>query len=198
MQWKIKDFAQFFGGFQTRQGVKTQSDGGYFLVQIRDFGNSRTWLDPSNFAKVSPKGINPDSCLRPGDVLFLAKGARNFAYAIPESLPSPLLAGSYFFIVRPNKSVFPPYLSWFLNQEPARRHFVQNATTGAHMPVVRRDDLENLKVPIPSLATQRKIVEFATLANQQRKLLAELAEKKDTLATAACLRAANQSNDPNS
>lgn len=198
MHHKIKDIARFFGGFQNRKGIDNQKAGDHFLIQIRDFDESRTHLDPSSLAKIDAPGINPDTRLCPGDVLFLAKGARNFAFAIPEHLPSPILAGSYFFILRPSKAVCPAYLSWFLNQEPARRHFVRNATTGAHMPVVRRDDLESLSIPLPDLATQRKIVELDALASTQSKLIAELAAKKKQLATAACFFAANHSTDPNS
>ena len=192
MQLKIKEFAHLFVGYQTRKGVDAQPDGSHLLLQIRDFDDSRNRVDWAGLARISPTGADRESILRAGDVLFLAKGSRNFAYAIPDSLPTPLLAGSYFFILRSEPRIHAPYLSWFLNQETARRYFVRNATTGAHMPIVRREHLENLEIPIPSLETQQKIVALAELADRQEKLLAELAEKKKALATAACLHAAAQ------
>ena len=179
-------------GFQTRKGVETRPDGTHLLLQIRDFDESRTAVDPSALARISPQGVEPDACLSSGDVLFLAKGARNFAYAVGD-LPSPVLAASYFFVLRPDPGVSARYLAWFLNQDSARRHFVRLATTGAHMPVVRRDVLENLELPVPPVETQQKIVELAALADEQQRLLADLGERKKLLATAACLRVANES-----
>lgn len=192
MQHKISHFSRLFSGLQSRKGVKLEAHGSHFLLQIRDFGESRKSVDWESLGRINATGVDPESYLQAGDVVFLAKGARNFAFAIPESIPSPLLAGSYFFVLRLKQEAFAPYVAWFLNQEPARRHFVRNATTGAHMPVVRREDMENLMVPLPPLETQHKIVEFAGLAEKQSTLLAELAEKKKALATAACLRAAGE------
>lgn len=193
MERKIREFIRLFSGFQSRKGVDLQPEGNHYLLQIRDFDESRTFVNPGGLGRINAPAVDAEACLREGDVLFLAKGVRNFAYAIPDSLPTPLLAGSYFFILRPTENVFAPYLAWFLNQEPVRRYFFRYATTGAHIPVVRREELENLVVPLPRLDTQQKIVELAGLANRQASLLAELAEKKNTLATSICLRAARES-----
>ncbi len=58
------------------------------------------------------------------------------------------------------------------------------------MPIVTRDVMENLEVPVPPMAIQRKILELDALASTQAKLLEELATKKRALADAACRQAA--------
>jgi len=191
MNQHIKELARISSGYQTRKGVEECPDGTHYLLQIRDFNRARTSVKMKSVVRVSPPGMDPDSCLREGDVLFLAKGQKNFSWCVGRLPDFPILAASYFFVLRPLPEVSGEYLAWFMNQVPAQRHFGRLATTGAHMPIVRRDDLESLEVPVPDLDTQRKIAELADLAEKQQQLLAELAKKKQALATAACLRAAN-------
>lgn len=191
MKRELKKLARITSGYQTRKGVEECPNGTHCLLQIRDFNKSRTSVRLKDLARISPPGMDSDSHLRTGDVLFLAKGQKNFAWFVGRLPELPVLAASYFFVLRPSPDVDGAYLSWFLNQEDAQRHFARLATTGAHMPIIRRDVLEGLEVPTPDLDTQRKIIELADLAKEQAKLLAELARKKQALATAACLRAAD-------
>ena len=54
-------------------------------------------------------------------------------------------------------------------------------------PAMRRKLPANCSLPLPDLATQQSIVDLATLAEKQQRLLAKLAEKKKQLMTGACL-----------
>jgi hypothetical protein len=187
----LSSVAWIRAGYQSRSTVEESPDGSHALVQLRDFSADRGSLDVSGVARIQPGGINPEQILQEGDVLFLAKGLRNFAF-VPELLPSPSLAASYFFIIRPERRILPHYLAWFLNLGSTKKRFSRLSGYSAHMPVVRRDVLEQTLIPLPDLATQQKIVALADLAVRQEKLLVELAEKKKALATAACLYAAGQ------
>ena len=191
MEYKIPDIASISTGHQSRKAVGNEPFGSHFLLQIRDFDERRGSINTDGMIRFSPLSPDRDQPLQGRDVLFLARGQKNFAFAVRE-LPHPTLASSYFFVLRPKEIVSGPYLAWYLNQPAAQRHFKRLATTGAHMPIVNRDVLESLKVPVPDLATQRKIVELDALASAQTKLLAELAYKKRTLANAACRHAATQ------
>jgi hypothetical protein len=188
----IKELAQIRAGYQSRKEVKSTPNGSHALLQIRDFDEGRTQIDLENIARIEPGAINEDQVLRDGDVILLSKGAKNFSFA-PSGLPKPALAASYFFILRPSRRICPDYLTWYLNLDTTKNVLRKYATQGAHMPVVRRDVLENLEIPVPNLATQRKIVELAALINRQGQLMAELTDKKKIFANAACLRAAKES-----
>jgi len=192
MKNEIKDISRFSASFQTRKGVEPCPDGTHCLLQIRDFDKARSSVNVAQMARVSPSSVDREMCLLPGDVVFLAKGARNFAYAIDESFPPQTLASSYFFVLRLTSEVLSAYVAWYLNQEPARRYFARMATTGAHMPIVRRDVLANFEIALPDRATQQRIVDLDGLARHQQSLLDDLARKKRELTTAACLRAANE------
>ena len=189
---RIRDLAQIRAGYQSRKGVKSTPTGSHALLQIRDFNEERTRIDLGGITRISPGPINDEQILRDGDVLFLAKGAKNFSF-VPKDLPKPALAASYFFILRPGRAIDPAYLAWFLNLDSTRQTLSRYVGHGTHMPVVRREVLENLQVSLPDIDTQRMIVDVTALADKQLRLLADLAHKKQLLATAACVLGANQS-----
>ena len=178
-------------GYQSRSKIEESPSGTHALIQLRDFSDDRQKLNAEKAAWIEPGAINPEQILQKGDVLFLAKGAKNFAF-VPSDLPSPSLVASYFFIVRPDQRVLPSYLAWFLNLESTKKHFSRLSGYSAHMPVVRRDVLERTKLPLPDIETQRKIVELDDLIQKQDKLLHDLAKKKSLLGTELCRRLSNQ------
>ncbi len=195
MRKKITQIAQILSGYHPRKGVDDERIGTHCLLQIRDFNPTRTSIDFEDMALISPGDVRPEMCLQPGDVVFLAKGSQRFGYEI-DRLTQPTLASGYFFVLRTTDEVIPGYLAWYLNQSPAQRHFQRFGTSGAHMPVVSRDVLGGLPIPMPDLGAQVKIVEMEQLARREQSLLKQLSEKKRTLATAACLRLAEQSTAP--
>jgi hypothetical protein len=133
-----------------------------------------------------------DSILKAGDMLFMARGSRNFSVLL-EAIPDSVLAAACFFIIRvSNEEVLPDYLCWYLNQVPVERYLIQNSGRGVHMPVVRRSVLENIDVPIPALEVQKKIMEMQTLEREEQELLNNLAKKRKELITTTCLRAARE------
>lgn len=189
---RLATLASIRAGHQTREAVEPVAGGAYFFLQIRDFNPDRTELTTGEMVRIDAGSIRDDLLLQAGDVLFLAKGVRTFSYPLGE-LPGPTLAASYFFVLRPGQEAVPAYLAWFLNLDSTRRHLARHSGFGANVPVVRRDVLEELEVPLPDLATQHKIVALAALMARQQELQAELAEKQRLLYTAACVQAANQS-----
>ncbi len=134
-----------------------------------------------------------DWILKTGDVLFMARGSRNFSVLLQE-IPNPVLAAACFFIIRVSTmDVLPGYLCWYLNQAPVEHYLRRHSGRGVHMPVVRRSVLENSDIPIPTLEIQKRIAELNVLMRDEQDLLKKLAEKRKDLLTAACLKAVRQS-----
>lgn len=192
MDHKLSDVSTISTGYLSRKAVENEAEGTHFLLQIRDFNAERTEIDLTGMIRFTPSPSSKDKPLKLNDVVFLSRGQKNFAFSLPE-VPVPTFAGSYFFVLRPKSTITGPYLAWYLNQPTAQHHFKRLSTVGAHMPVVTRDVLESLVVPIPDLTTQQKIIELNILAASQAQLLNELADKKRMLANTACLQAARNS-----
>lgn len=179
-------------GYQIRGRVKARPDGSHALLQLRDFDEGRARIDVNGMARIAPGRINEEQLLLDGDVVFLAKGARSFAF-VPRGLPAPALVAATFLILRPCDWVDANYLAWSLNSEPVHRQLSRYIGQGLQMPFVPRETLENLVIPVPDLRTQRMIAAVDALAAEEQRLLSRLADNRRLLAAAICTRAANPS-----
>jgi hypothetical protein len=177
MRRSISEIADVRAGYPFRGRVTPDPGGNARVVQIRD-------LDPAGKVRIDQlvrvKAANLDSYrLRQGDVLFLARGERRFAIAIPEKSED-LIAASYFFVLRPGRDVFPAYLIWAINQpdfQEAMRAFVKGST----LPQITKTDLLDMPIEIPTLVTQKRIVVVHELMERERLLNEELNQKRSAL-----------------
>src|SRR5262249_42884475 len=123
-----------------------------------------------------------------GDVLFLARGHRLGAAAVNEPLTGTIATG-YFFILRPSARVRPGYLAWAINQrefQEQMRPFVR----GSHIPLITKGDFAELRVEVPPLEVQDRIVALDELHRRERHLVAQIQAKRDELIHVISQRAA--------
>ncbi len=188
---KLGDLADVRAGYLTREAVRNNPAGTHCLLQIRDFNRERTAVNAADMVRISPESRASVCPLQPGEVVFLAKGANNFA-AVVSDLPAPTLAASYFFILRPVPAVLSGYLAWFLNHESTRALLTRLATTGAHMPIIRRDVLEAIEIPLPPITVQKAVADLDSLRLQEQALLSDLARKHQELISSVCMTTARR------
>ena len=174
-----------------RDATRPVEGGSCRLVRISDVSQDGTWLN-ADFAHIEPaERIRDDHFLRSGDVLFPNRGTRTTAIAFRMEQPR-IIAGAQFFVLRPNVArVVPEYLAWFLRSESAARHF-EERRKGTYVQIVERRDLEDLDLPLPPLEMQRKIVEAAALAIEERSLSEKIAVLRARLVAGELLAAARQ------
>jgi restriction endonuclease S subunit len=188
MKKKIKDIAEIQIGYQFRGRLEPTPNGNYNVIQIKDldeFQNLRT----SEIYKVNLKSDAERYIVNKGDVLFLARGQRNYAIPIKNELKS-TIAASYFFILRLiNKDILPEYLAWFIKQASAQEFLRTIARRGTHMPVVPKSSFENMLIDVPPLEVQAKIIKLASLLEKECQLQNKLQEKRNLLVNAVCLKA---------
>ena len=173
---KLADIAEIQQGLQFRGGVEATPSGRYQVIQIRDFDEfdelPSDWMQ--RLVRIDETPSIERYAVRPGNVLFLARGKRNFAWAVREPMPSVVAVG-YFFILRPERSrVLPEYLAWYLNEEPTRAYVREFASQGSHMPIVNRSQFEQLSIPLPPLGVQGAIAELESLRRHEARLLRRL------------------------
>ena len=185
----LSKLAKIQSGHHSRGRIGPLEDGSHFLFQARDVNVHRLTCRSESLIRFSPVMSRTDLILKKDDIMFMARGIRNYSVLLRE-IPDSTLAAAYFFIVRvSNKVVLPGYLCWYLNQSPVEHYLSRHSGRGVHMPVVRRSVLENIDVPIPTLEIQKKIIEMEELMREEQKLLNKLAEKRKELVTEACLQA---------
>lgn len=115
-----------------------------------------------------------------GDVLFAAKGAKNFA-AVYESKGYPAVASTSFFVIRlSEEKILPKYLAYYLNADPTQR-LLKAQAMGTSIPSISKEVLGALKIPLPDLETQNLVVNVNLLLRKEKILIREieaLREKK--------------------
>ena len=186
---RLAKIAEVQSGYISRGRIEPRGDGTHFLLQASDVDGHRLIYRTDALTRFSPVMTRKDRILETGDVLFMARGARNYSLLMRE-IPDSVLAAACFFVVTVSSDqVLPAYLSWYLNQPPAQNYLSRHSGRGVHMPVVRRAVLENVDVPLPSLDIQKKIAELHRLVQNEQELLEKLADKRKDLIAAACLKA---------
>ena len=180
----LKDHCKIRIGYLARSKIEPEVHGSHYLLQMRDFTDDRRTITLDSMIRISPTKVAPEACIQNGDVVFMSKGIRHFAAAAYD-LPTPCLAASYFFILRPSPELLPAYLAQYINQPEAQQHFKRFGSSGAQ-PVVSRSTLESLRLRLPSLETQTMIIEIDSLAQREHSLRTELAQKKHLFSTMLC------------
>lgn len=156
---------------QTGVFVKPIGEGEIVYLQAKHFdetGSPIGKLHPDLFqSDVSTRHI-----LLPGDVLFAAKGLKNFA-AVYELHNLPAVASTSFFVIRlKDDNVLPTYLSWFMNH-PVTQNLLKANAHGTAMASISKAFLLELEIPIPPLYIQEMVIKISEL-RQREKLLIQL------------------------
>jgi len=115
--------------------------------------------------------------LQKNDVILAGKGQRTFAWAYEDSY-GPCVPSSLFFILKTDEEVvLGKYLTYFLNSERVQ-NTLKLIGAGGTIPSIPKKELKQIKVSIPSIARQRKIIEMAKLVEEDVMLTQELLNKK--------------------
>lgn len=177
----LSDISQIIGGHSFRGRIKEVRDGSVRVIQVSDI-NESTGVDYDGLTKTDYDGKKDDVYLREDDILCVSKGPRLYTIVL-EDVPDNVVANLHITIVRANSErAIPGYISWFLNNSQA---YYQKISQGSGVSHMKKQDLANLPIELPSLENQKIIVEMEKLKRKERHILNELSRKKDVL-TLAC------------
>ena len=186
---KLNKIAKIQSGYISRGRIDPREDGTCLLMQAKDVSADHLSYRTDALVRFRPTLSGKDWFLKPGDILFMARGARNFSVLI-DKLTENVLAAACFFVVRiSNFEILPEYLGWYLNQSPIEEYLKRFSGRGVHMPVVKRAVLESIDIPLPPIKTQTQVSEINKLLQKEQDLYKKLAEKRKNLLTGICLKA---------
>lgn len=173
----LGSLATITAGHPIRDAVRNVPDGDTAVVQIKNV-NADVGVDWSAVAKTILSGRREPDWLKPGDILFSARGERNVAVCLNQP-PVRAVCSPHFFLIRVKDEglALPDFLAWQMNLPKAQRYFAQSAT-GSYITSIRRQVLETLPVQIPSLDRQRLLVRLAHAARREKQLIEKLTENR--------------------
>jgi restriction endonuclease S subunit len=179
-QGNLKTLLKNIASIQTGVYVKTGTQGDIVYLQAKHFdenGNLQVNLHPD----LESSNINLKHLLKHGDVLFAAKGSKNFA-ALYESKNPPAVASTSFFVIRVEdiyrSKVLPEFLVWLMNN-PDMQRFLKGKAIGTSIVSISKAVLEAMEVFIPDIAIQQKILRIAELRSREKQLNQQLDELKE-------------------
>jgi len=173
----LRDMARVLAGHPIRDAVRHVPGGDISVVQIKNV-DAEAGVDWPAVTKTVLSSRRKPDWLKPGDILFSARGQRNVAVCLDQP-PARAVCSPHFFLIRvkDEKLVLPEFLAWQMNLPLAQRYFSQTAT-GSYITSIRRQVLEALLVQIPSLDRQHLLVRLARAAVHEKQLMQKLMEMR--------------------
>jgi restriction endonuclease S subunit len=171
----LKDIAEI----QTGVFAKPNVEGEIVCLQANDFdenGHHLGYWEPT----ILLSSLNPKHLLNKGDVLFAAKGSKNFAAVRSSDHPLAVASTSFFVIRLLSADILPEYVKWFLNQ-PDTIIRLKSEAKGTSIPSISKKSLEQVQIPLIPLYKQNLILKIDQLRISQKKLLQKIASLRDQL-----------------
>ena len=158
-----------------------EKEGQLLFFQVRQFNEDGQLFNVGIDAIMLDDKTRPH-ILKEGDVLFVGKGNRLFAWCY-QTTDTPAIASSSFFVLRPNKKKLDSaYLAAILNA-PQTKAVFQQIGGGTNIFSIRKSELGALQIPLPPLDQQKKIAAIAQLHQKEMELAKSLISKKQELYT---------------
>lgn len=160
---------------QTGLFAKTVVKGEIVYLQAKHFKENGK-LDSVLHADLKSTYATQKHLLRHGDVLFAAKGTKNFATWY-EMNNQPAVASTSFFVIRLNESikekVLPEFLVWFINH-PYSQKYLKARAIGSAIVSISKAVLGDLEVSVPDLQIQKAILKITELRNTEKDLIKKI------------------------
>ena len=156
---------------QTGVFAKPIKEGQIVYLQAKHFAENGI-LRSSLYPDLKAESISEKHLLQNGDIIFAAKGTKNFA-ALYESKTQPAVASTSFFVIRLNEDfqdkVLPEYVKWYLNSASIQ-NYLKSQAVGSSIVSISKSVLDELELSIPDLDTQKAILSITHLRNSEKKL----------------------------
>lgn len=175
MKASIKDITDIRFGFY----IQPEEEGNIPYLQVRQFDEEGLLKEESDeYIKLDKK--SEQHLLKDGDVLFVGKGNRLFAWCYREKAGT-YVASSIFFVLRPNqKIIYPEYLSAILNAPQTKLAF-QQIGGGTNIFSIRKSELGAFEISLPPMDKQIKIAAIFELHQKEIALTHHLLTEKHNL-----------------
>jgi restriction endonuclease S subunit len=171
---QIKQIAKI----RTGTYLKPDEIKGIVYLQVKDFNDRGEYIGNAA-GNNSEDYISELHLLKDGDILFAAKGTKNFAAVYRRSDPR-AVASTVFFVLSLKKDVLPEYVAWFINH-PKTQRLLKTEAMGTSIPSISIGAISELEISIPDIQTQQIVVRLENLRSQERKLNQELNFYKEQL-----------------
>jgi hypothetical protein len=175
----LKKALQHLASIQTGFFAKSQAAGDVIYLHAKYYDEDGL-LTTEPVPDLNSTDISKKHLLRPGDVLFAAKGAKNFATCFTETETLAAASTSFFVIRIHDRSILPPFLTWYLNH-PTTLKYIKTFARGTSMVSISKEVLSDLAIPIPSIEKQQLILKIHDLRSIEKRIEMNIFSLRQTL-----------------
>ncbi len=171
----MKTTLKHIANIQTGIYAQTVSSGTVVYLQAKHFDEN------GNFYNTVIPDLPLDNqtekhLLNDGDIIFAAKGSKNFA-ARYESKNGQCVASSTFLVIKLNdefrKRILSEYIVWFINH-PRTQERLKTKARGSSIPSISKVDLQELDITVPPIESQRDIIKIDTLQKREQSIIRQI------------------------
>ncbi len=171
----IKDIANLILGHSFRTTPGKQGDKLYKLIQVKDI-DIKGELLTNQIENINHKFSKSIELIEHGDIIFCPREHKLVSALVTTKLTNAVISAPLILIrVNCQQSILPEYLRFYLNSAIAKKQF-HNRLMGSSILTLKKSDLENFEVPIPSLEMQQAFSKIYQYSEQERKIRETLLE----------------------
>lgn len=177
-------------GYSFRGKIKGSLSGGLRVVQLKDMENDYSDIG-GDCIFIDGSGIKEKYYLEVGDILFISKGANNFAivYDLKDGVAT--VASSVFYVIKVDTAKANPYyVAWYINKKKVQQYFTTHAS-GTYSLSINKEVVEEIPLQLPPMKVQGTIARAAKLAQKEQYIYNALREKRNQLLEAQLLKSLN-------
>lgn len=170
----LSEAATIAAGYPLRGSAVGLESGRTPYIQLKNV-DPDTGVDWGSVDRVKlPKGRRGKG-LSKGQVIFAARGSRNFAYSLSEA-PQGAVCAPHFFVLtlKDSAQILPEFLVWQINQKPCQDYLRRTAVGSSTTTTVRRPALEAMPLNAPSIETQIAIIKFWRAAQREQAVFNQI------------------------
>jgi restriction endonuclease S subunit len=176
---KLKRYLKEISNLQFGYYDKPKEEGDAIYLQAKNF-NDFGQFDGSADGYIEITEKSKGHLLEEGDVLFVGKGMRNFAWKYSTEMGK-AIASSIFFVIKPKSDfVDSDYLVTVFNSTKYQSYF-RSLGAGSSIPSIRKNELEAVEIPLPPIEIQQKIARLSGLHQTELALTGKLIDEKNKL-----------------
>lgn len=169
----LSEIAEIRAGHVFRSAIAADADAENRVIQIRDV-DQPSGVDWAGLECCTLAGRKEPDWLRAGDIVFQARGRKNFAVCLTEVPFTHVVCTQHFFVIRVHDERFSPaFIEWQLNQAGAQRHFRLN-TPDVNTRHITLATLSTTPVVFADQAMQQQLHQLVTLARKEQILFEAL------------------------
>lgn len=174
----LKKIADIRSGYTFRGKAKENPGSGIRMLQIRDV-RENTVIHSHNLIEIEWQGNLNIPTIEQGDIAVVARGIANSA-ALMTGTEKVVPSNQLLVLSVRTEAVLSEYLCWWLNH-PSTQTILTGFHVGTSIPSLSKKELSELRIPIPDISTQRKILNLAQLKLQEKTLYEQLLKNREMM-----------------